>query len=202
MKNKLTFIGHASLKIVSETGVVIYIDPAFTGGDYSEKADIILITHHHGDHDKLGLVTETSGCVVLDNTDMLKNGVYQEKTVKGVSIKAVPAYNTNHKPDRSVGYILFLGDVSLYVSGDTSKTKEMSELRNLNLDYVIMPIDGVYNMGPQEAEECVELIKPRVFIPVHNDPRSMNDGKEYDTGFDKLQDNKVLILHHGETIEL
>jgi len=202
MKNKLTFLGHASIKIESATGTVIYIDPAFPCDNYQQEADIILVTHHHGDHDLVDLVTKKEDCVILDNKVMLIDGVYQEKEFAGIKVKAVPAYNKNHKKEENVGYIIFLQDTSIYIAGDTSKTDEMESFTQYDLDYAVLPIDGYYNMGPLEAKECVELIKAKTFIPIHNDPRSIKDGKEYDTNFDVLEKENALIVHHGETIEL
>ena len=202
MKNQLTFFGHASFKLVTKDDVVIYIDPAFPKADYSQAADIILITHHHGDHDKVELLTMKPECVILDNKTMLVDQIYQSKTIANVKIEAVEAYNKNHKKDSSVGYVLTLDDVVLYIAGDTSKTQQMTDLVNYNIDYAILPIDGFYNMGPKEADECIAMIKPKYFIPVHNDPRSMVTGKEYKTHFAALQSKNIIRINHGQTIDL
>ena len=201
MKNRLTFLGHGCVKLTSETGVVVYIDPAFPGNCYQEAADLILVTHHHGDHDKVKLVNKKPDCVIWDDKDMLVKGEYQTKEFKGFKIRAVPAYNKNHNRKKCVGYVIWLGDKKIYHSGDTCKIKEMADLAEYDLDYAFMPVDGIYNMGPEEAEECAELIKTRCFIPIHNDMRTMRDGKEYPTKFDKLRSERVKILHHGESIE-
>ena len=202
MKNKLTFLGHASMKIVTKDGVVIYLDPAFAPGNYSEAADIILVSHHHGDHDNVALVNKKSDCLILDNAVMLQNGNYQTTVIKGVKITAVPAYNKNHKKEESVGFLLSWADIKFYFGGDTSETQEMVTFADLGIDYAILPIDGVYNMNPEQADHCNELIKPRIFIPIHNDPRSMKDGKEYDTNFDLLKSTNIVRLAHGQTIDL
>jgi len=202
MKNKLTFLGHGSLKLTTIDGVVVYIDPAFPGDWYSEAADLILISHHHGDHDRVDLVERKADCVIWDNKDMIRNGEYQTKEFRGLIVRAVPAYNKNHKKEESVGFVITVDDKKIYLSGDTSKINEMADLAKLEIDYSLMPIDGHYNMGPQEAQDCAELIKTKCFIPIHNDPRSMQDGKEYDTGLKQLNSPKVRILHHGESIEI
>ena len=202
MKNELTFLGHGSVKLTTETGVVVYVDPAFPGDCYKEEADLILITHHHGDHDKKELVNQKTDCVILDNKKMLVKGEYQTIEFKGLTIIAVPAYNSNHHKNECVGYVIKVNDKHIYLSGDTSKISEMADLVKYDLDYAFMPIDGYYNMGPLEAEECAELIKTKCFIPIHNDPRTMNTGKEYDTNFDQLKSDRVKILHHGESLEI
>ena len=63
MNAELTLIGHASMKIKTAEGVVIYIDPYYEG-DYSEPADIILSTHEHHDHNAIDLVTRKEDCTV------------------------------------------------------------------------------------------------------------------------------------------
>jgi L-ascorbate metabolism protein UlaG (beta-lactamase superfamily) len=54
---KVTYLGHSAFKIVSPKGVVVYIDPFLSGNPKTpaemktvEKADLILVTHGHGDH--------------------------------------------------------------------------------------------------------------------------------------------------------
>jgi L-ascorbate metabolism protein UlaG (beta-lactamase superfamily) len=70
---KVTFLGHAAFKIVSPKGVVIYIDPFLThnpktpqGMKKVDKADLILVTHGHGDHvgDTLSIAQKTNAKVV------------------------------------------------------------------------------------------------------------------------------------------
>ncbi|MDD6038653.1 MAG: MBL fold metallo-hydrolase, partial [bacterium] len=56
---RMTFIGHASVKIKTTTGKVIYIDPYFpTKFSYREPADFILVTHGHSDHNNMSLCTQ------------------------------------------------------------------------------------------------------------------------------------------------
>ena len=49
---RMTFIGHASVKIKTTTGEVIYIDPYFPTDSYKEPADVIMITRVHNDHSR------------------------------------------------------------------------------------------------------------------------------------------------------
>ena len=195
MKNNsgITFIGHASVKIVTENGTVIYIDPAFKG-DYSTPADIILVTHGHGDHNQVDLVTKQENTTIITHKQALVDGDYKTFDVNGVKITAVKAENKNHNVNECVGYVLEFDGIKVYHAGDTSKTDQMEALGELGLDYVFLPIDGVYNMGPAEATECAEILKAKVYFPIHNDPRSMQTGEWYDTGMNDFKIQSKVIL--------
>lgn len=194
---KLLFQGHGSFRIVTDGDVVIYVDP-FAGNGYDLPADIILVTHQHGDHNRVGLVAKKKECVVIQNFDALKDGEYQTFNFKGVEIKAVPAYNKNHNESECVGYIIAFDGLKLYAAGDTSKTAAMAGFPELALDYALLPIDGVYNMGPEEAAECARIIKARRTIPIHMKPRALFDATMADT----FSAENKLVVSAGSEIEL
>lgn len=53
--DSMLYIGHATVKIKTAQKQVIYIDP-YQSGNYSDSADVVLITHQHADHNNLSLV--------------------------------------------------------------------------------------------------------------------------------------------------
>ncbi len=194
---KLFYQGHGSFRIISKDHVVIYFDP-YAGKGYDVPADIILVTHQHGDHNQIGLVTKKSSCTILQEADALQGGRYNAFDVQGIHIQAVPAYNKNHGETESVGYVITVDGIQIYGAGDTSTTKEMSELAALNLDYALLPIDGIYNMGPKEATACAELIGAKHTIPIH-----MKPGELFDLHMaEQFTAKSRLIVEAGKEIEL
>ena len=193
MKPALTLIGHASMKIKTAEGVVIYIDPYYDG-DYSEPADIILSTHEHFDHNVSEKVTQKADCVVKRVADALNPDLsHNSFDIKGVKIEAVTAGgNQNHHPDNTVGYLVSFDGLTVYHPGDTSKIPEMEALKDRKIDYAFFPIDGVYNMGPEEATECADLIGAK-----HNTPMHFFDADPM-----KFTPENLLRMNYGETIEL
>jgi L-ascorbate metabolism protein UlaG (beta-lactamase superfamily) len=165
---RCTLIGHATLKIITSEGIVIYIDPYYPG-DYSEKADLILVTHEHSDHNKINLCRKNTGCVIITEKDAInkKSEDYNNFAYYGVNIKPVPAANKNHPISKTVGYILAFDGIKLYHAGDTSRLESMAGLAEENIDYAFYPIDGKYNMGAAEAMECAELVGAKHNIPIH-----------------------------------
>ena len=175
----LKYLGRSSVKIKTAQGTVIYIDP-FAGSDYDEPADIVLITHEHEDHNLLRMIKDTSKAKVIRSADSIANGTYKNFQVKDIKIEAVAAYNENHMKEECVGYILEFDGLKLYHAGDTSKIKEMDSFASKNLDYALLPIDGVYNMDPIEAMECAKIINAKHNIPIHSSGSSTYNQENVD----------------------
>jgi L-ascorbate metabolism protein UlaG (beta-lactamase superfamily) len=180
----ITFIGHGSL-MFQYNNLVIDVDPVSQYGDYSKlpQADIILVTHHHGDHlDKKALdqilkpgsdlvLTETCAQQVKMGT-VMKNG--ETRVVHGVNVEAVPAYNIVHKRDngepfhpRGVGngYVITLGDEKIYIAGDTEDVPEMKNLAGI--DIAFLPMNLPYTMTPGMVVQAVEMFHPKILYPYH-----------------------------------
>ncbi len=194
---KLLYQGHGSFRLTTENGKVIYIDP-YAGEGYDEPADLILVTHMHPDHNQINLPIHGEDCVIYQSSDALVDGEYQMADIAGVHIEAVQAYNDNHPIDQCVGYLVTVNDKLLYFAGDTSKTVQMTELANRNIDYAFLPCDGRFNMDIPEAVECAEIINAKHTVPIHMAP-----GKLFDEERAKLFDTpSAYIMADGDELEL
>jgi len=85
----LTFLGRASVKIVTATGFVIYIDP-YAGSDYAAKADLVLVTHGHSDHNQVAKLERNADCVVAAPSGAIRYSGAM-KTVKVGEVTRVAA---------------------------------------------------------------------------------------------------------------
>ena len=183
---KITCIGHGTL-MFSFDGKIIHIDPVFRYADYTKmpKADLILVTHEHGDHlDDVAIqdltkegtaIICTKKCMEQANIEgsiIMKNG--ETKTVQGIKIEAVPAYNIKHMRSENSpfhprgagnGYILAFGDKRVYVAGDTENTPEMKALKNI--DVAFLPMNLPYTMTPEMVADAARAFKPKVLYPYH-----------------------------------
>lgn len=181
---KVTFIGHASL-MFQFGGKVIYCDPVGQFGDFTglPKADLVLISHEHGDHFDLETIKKISksGTTLvmtplcaskLAGGIVLKNG--EEKTVDGIRIEAVPAYNIIHMRSPGMpyhpkgvgnGYVLTFGDKRVYVAGDTENIPEMKGLGSI--DYAFLPMNLPYTMTPEMVADAARMVKPKILYPYH-----------------------------------
>ena len=199
---KLFYMGHASLRVVTEEGKVIYIDP-FVDSDYSMPADLILETHDHYDHSQLDKVKNLNdGYKIITEKDALANGIHNSFVFPFVKITSVEAgYNKNHDVNKCVGYVLeFNNGKKLYVSGDTSKTKQMAEMSSMNIDYAFYCCDGVYNMDNDEAAECAKLVNAKHNIPYHNAPSDNGMKLDLEKAKAWTAPNKMIIEPGNEII--
>jgi L-ascorbate metabolism protein UlaG (beta-lactamase superfamily) len=180
----ITFLGHATL-MMSFGGKIIHIDPVSQYADYTKmsKADLILVTHEHFDHfdlkaidniktDKTIIVTTETVAQTLPGCIVMKNG--DEKTLMGLKIEAVPAYNIvqmrspgvpYHSKGIGNGYIVTFGDKRLYIAGDTENTTEMKSLKNI--DIAFLPMNLPYTMTPEMVADAAKAFKPKILYPYH-----------------------------------
>ncbi len=193
----LLYQGHGSLRLTTDGGKVIYIDP-FAGEGYDVPADLILVTHQHHDHNCVDLPPKNPGCVIWQNMDALREGQYQTLKLDFVQVEAVEAYNHHHKKAECVGYIVAADGVAIYFAGDTGETEEMARMAQRKLDYAVLPMDHTFTMDIDETIRCAEKIGARHTIPVH-----MSPGKLFD--LDRAKQFVVpgaLMMEPGETIRL
>jgi L-ascorbate metabolism protein UlaG (beta-lactamase superfamily) len=102
-------------------------------------------------------------------TTVLANG--ETKSVKGVSIEAVPMYNTTperlqyHTKGRGNGYVVTLGGKRVYISGDTEDIPEMRALKNIDVAFVCFNLP--YTMTEEQAASAVRDFAPKIVYPYH-----------------------------------
>ena len=165
----MLYQGHGSFRLTANDGTTIYVDP-YAGEGYQDPADIIIVTHEHGDHTSVDKMPHNPGCVILRAADFQPlAGDYRAHSIKGISFTPVQACNKNHPVDECVGVVAELDDLKFYIAGDTSTTQDMEsgKLAAMNLDYATLPGDGYFNMGPEEASACALLIGAKHYFPVH-----------------------------------
>ena len=184
---------------------VIHVDPVGRYADYSTmpKADVILVTHEHGDHFDKDAVREitkqgtvlalTEACDAVESGVVMKNG--DMKTLKGLKAEAVPAYNLVHlrspgqpfhPKGRGNGYAITFGNKRVYIAGDTEDIPEMAKLSGI--DCAFLPMNLPYTMTPEMAAEAARTFKPKILYPYHVG----------DTDTDKLVD----LLKDAKEIEV
>ena len=180
----ITSIGHASLMFELDkngTPYVIFIDPVGSEADYSQfpKADLILVTHHHSDHldpSAIGSITKRT-TVIISNPEAAKGRKWRSAengaliSVDGISVKAVPAYNTTagrerfHPKGRDNGYVIDFYGTKVFVSGDSEDIPEYGSLGDIRIAF--LPVNQPYTMTLEQAARAAKMIHPDILYPYH-----------------------------------
>jgi L-ascorbate metabolism protein UlaG (beta-lactamase superfamily) len=176
----LLYQGHASMRITTPEGKVIYIDPyQRVQIGYEKAADLILVTDtRHFDHNHLPSIrNRNKDCVIITPKEAIENGRYRIFDLGYVTIEPVEAsYNALHDTANCVGYILtFSNNASLYVTGDTSQTPQMTSLAARNLDYAFFCCDGIYTMTIEQAITAAKTVRAKRSLPYHMSINSLFD---------------------------
>jgi L-ascorbate metabolism protein UlaG (beta-lactamase superfamily) len=177
---QIKWLGHDGFRIATDDTTVV-IDPFRLTAPVA--ADIVIVTHAHPDHcspEDIAKCLDPGGVIVTEPESAEK--IRAEKlcedirvvkpgdrlTLKGISIEAVPAYNTNkhfHPKEKNwLGFIITVDDQRIYHAGDTDLIPEMDDL---SVDIALLPVSGTYVMTAAEAVEAAKRIGPRVAVPMH-----------------------------------
>ncbi|MFW9886512.1 MAG: metal-dependent hydrolase [Candidatus Thorarchaeota archaeon] len=221
---KATYLGHASFKIECEERI-IFIDPWLSGptsplkAEDVEKADIVLVTHDHGDHgytEAVEICKKTGAYFVAINELALQAqsaGVESVHTlniggsvdIDDIRITLVHAFHSCGI-GAPTGFIVNLPCGIVYHPGDTGVFLDMELIGKIyGIDLLFIPVGSYYTCGPEEAAWATKLVRPKAVIPMHYNtfPAIEQDPKEFEVLVSKMaSDVKVEVMKPGETIEL
>ena len=227
---QVKWLWRSAFELVSPEGKTILIDPWLKDNpgcpaEYKNldkvKADVIIFTHGHGDHegDTVELAQKTGAKVVVgvdQREPLVQKGVKLEQIVflshggtvevNGITASIVPAWHTAGPPS-SVGFVIgFSSGFKLYHAGDTGIFSDMSLIRTLyEPQLCLVPVGGIYTMDDVAASlACREYLKPQYAIPMHY-PAIPSDGISDECAqrfSQRMQGSgiEVIIMKSGETV--
>lgn len=183
----------------------IYTDPLSIS--QADVADLILITHPHGDHFSPADIDKITGpnTIIIAPADCIYAGIYGQRITllpgeeyrvnHNIKIKAVPAYNIiktwfHPKSSNWVGYLITINGVTIYHAGDTERIPEM---KDITCDIAMLPLGQTYTMNSvADAAESAKDVKAKVAIPMHFDfyEGTMADAET----FKNLLEGKVKVV--------
>ncbi len=226
---KLTYFGHSCF-LVEVPGARLVLDPYLTDNPHGRvpldrvPCDFILCTHAHEDHicDALALA-RLHGATIVAPYELAEHFAAQGATALdlmpggGIDLSwgrltMTPAVHSSalelpggeNKPmGVPGGYLIRAGSKSLYHAGDTALFGDMRLIGRHGLDAALVPIGDRYTMGPADAVEALNLLRPKLAVPMHYD--TTDKIRQDPHAFAKsalAAGHTVRVLGAGETIEI
>jgi len=163
---KVQWLGHAAFLITSEEGVRIITDPyapdeRLTYGPVDETADIVTISHEHGDHNYVA--------AVKGNPEVVRSP--GRRQVKGIDIVGVSTFHDARRGlERGINTVLRLtvDGINVCHLGDLGHLLGEAQAEELApVDVLLIPVGGAYTIDATVAAQVCDLLNPRVVIPMH-----------------------------------
>ena len=163
---KVKWLGHSCFLVTSKGGVRIITDPYAVGGgiNYSsikETADVVVVSHGHGDHSNVSAVQGEPEVVRGDGT----------KTARGIQFRGVASYHDDsHGAQRGPNTIFcfIIDDIKLCHLGDLGHVLSPGQVNEIGaVDILFLPVGGFYTIDASVASRVCDQLKPKVVIPMH-----------------------------------
>lgn len=197
---RIEYIGHSCFYIVTNDGVRMIIDPyddSIGLTHIDREADIVLITHHHFDHDNLG--------AVRGEYDLIE--VPGEWEIDGVRISGYPIPHdhsegmhrgmvTSYLIEADNSTILHLGDV-----GGMPPDSFFNALPD-QLDVLMVPVGGNYTVNAREALDIASRIDPSAVIPMHYKTNRLKVDIAPPDEFIRIAHGEFDVQRRGNTLDI
>jgi len=165
---KIKWLAHSAFLITADSGTRIVTDPYTTNerhrhGDIKETAEIVTISHSHGDHANVAAVKGNP--LVLDKAEV--KGI-KDKSIK---IKAVMTAHDDAGGSKRGPNIIFcfdIDDVNICHCGDLGHVLTDAQVKAIGkVDVLMVPVGGTFTVDAAGATKVCEQLQPGIIIPMH-----------------------------------
>jgi L-ascorbate metabolism protein UlaG (beta-lactamase superfamily) len=223
---KVRYLGHSAFQLFGSKGTIL-IDPYLRGNPKASttpektEADVILVTHAHGDHlgDAIEIAKRNDAAIVatfeLASYCESKGAKVFDGHFGGVistdvcRVKLFPAVHSSSISNRLVSmpssFVIEVDSKYFYHAGDTALFGDMSLIgEEFDLDVAMLPIGGCYTMGIDDAVRAQKMLKAKVVIPMHYNTHDLilADPGEFKDKIEKSGPGKCAILAPGQDFEV
>ena len=224
---KLIYHGHSAWE-VHAGGARIWIDPFLSQNPRADvdaenvQTDYIIVSHAHHDHvGDTEAIARRTGAIIIGMNELVVHfraaGLAGEALQIGGGqdfpfgrVKLVRALHSSSSADGAymgteAGILLTDREGTvLYHAGDTGLFGDMSLIGRAGIDVALLPIGDKFTMGPDDAVAAVELLHPRLAVPMHYNtwPVIMQDPEAWKRAVETLTDTLVTVMQPGDSMEV
>ena len=161
---KIKWLGHAAFLITSDAGIKIITDPYATSSsvtydEIKESADIVTVSHEHGDHNNVA--------AVRGNPAVVKGAA----EVKGMKFDGIPTHHDEAGGSQRGNNIIFCFEVDgirVCHLGDLGHPLGDNQVADIGkIDILLVPVGGNYTIDAKVATDVCGKLAPKVIIPMH-----------------------------------
>jgi L-ascorbate metabolism protein UlaG (beta-lactamase superfamily) len=198
---KIKWLAHSAFLITADSGTRILTDPYTTNerhrhGDIKETAEIVTVSHGHGDHNNVAAVKGNPQ--VLDSIEI--KGV----TDKSIKIRTVATSHDDAGGSKRGPNIIFCLDVDgvkICHCGDLGHVLTGAQVKAIGkVDVLMVPVGGFFTVDAAAATKVCEQLKPKIILPMHY--KTVNIGLPIDGVDDFLKGKSNVTRSAGSEIEV
>jgi len=194
---KIKWLAHAAFLITAGDGTRIITDPYETSeslryGEITEAADIVTVSHEHGDHNNVG--------AVKGNPQVVKG----DAEAKGIKIRAVAtAHDDKSGGERGPNTIFCfeIDGIRVCHAGDLGHLLSAKQVAAIGpVDVLMVPVGGFFTIDASAATKVCQQLNPKVIVPMHFKTEKLAFPIQDAEGFLEGKDNVTRAA--GSEIEL
>lgn len=155
------------------------------------EVDSFMVSHIHGDHFHIESIKALNPKYVYMNAECMaeigeENLNFEIKKISnGDNINiddfSIQIFNVDHGPNVSApikenfGFLIKVDGKSIYFAGDMYYVSGI-DVKEISVDYALIPVGGHYTFGPEEAYEFIKTFKSiKKVIPMHYEKNNFID---------------------------
>ncbi len=161
---KIKWLAHAAFLITADDGTRIVTDPYETSqglryGEINEAADIVTVSHEHGDHNNVKAVKGKPQVVRGD------------AEVKGIKFRAIPTAHDDKsggERGKNTVFCFQVDGIKVCHAGDLGHVLSEAQVSAIGaVDVLLVPVGGFFTIDAATATKVAGQVKAKVIIPMH-----------------------------------
>jgi len=161
---EIKYLGHASFLIKSHNAKLVTdpFDPKMVGFKFPKtEADVVTISHHHGDHDSVSQVDGSP--LVIDMP-----GEYERLGFRIFGFRSFHDKEHGRQRGENIIFKIESEGISLLHCGDLGHLLDEALIDQLGeINILMVPVGGFYTIDYKEAVALSRKIEPEIIIPMH-----------------------------------